>query len=79
MRPAAIEGYLTEEATAAMLDVEIATLRSWSARRKGPPRTVVGRRPLYREEALRKWLLSKERDPEAARQAGRSGRANIAA
>jgi hypothetical protein len=79
MKPAAIEGYLTEEATAAMLDVEIATLRSWSARRKGPPRTVVGRNVLYREAALQKWLLSRERDPEAARQISRSGRAVAAA
>ena len=72
MKPTNIDGYLDEGATAGRLGVSVATLRSWSARRKGPPRTVVGRRPLYREEALRKWLLSKERDPEAARQAARS-------
>jgi hypothetical protein len=73
-----LDGYLNESATAALLGVSVATLRCWSARRKGPPRTVVGRQPIYREQALREWLLAKERDPEATRQAGRSGRNAVA-
>ena len=55
-------GYLTEQQTAARLAVKIQTLRVWASRRKGPPRTVIARRPLYRREALEAWVLAAERD-----------------
>ena len=62
------EGYLNEEQTAARLAVKVQTLRVWASRRKGPPRTVVARRPLYRREALDAWLRAAEHDFEAERQ-----------
>ena len=69
MSTASIDGYLSEGETAARLGVTRSTLRTWAARRRGPPRTVVGRTIFFREEALKGWLLSRERDPEAARKA----------
>ena len=56
------EGYLNEEQTAARLAVKVQTLRVWASRRKGPPRTVIARRPIYRREALEAWLRSREQD-----------------
>ena len=56
------EGYLSEEQTAARLAVKVQTLRVWACNRRGPPRTVIARRPLYRREALEAWLRAKEQD-----------------
>ena len=64
-------GYLTEQQTAARLAVKIQTLRVWASRQKGPPRTVVARRPLYRTEALEDWLRAAERNFEDERQCRR--------
>ena len=38
----------------------VATLRDWAARGKGPPRTLLRRKPFYRIGALREWLLARE-------------------
>src|SRR3954452_18332822 len=65
-------GYLDEAAAAAQLDVKVQTLRKWAVQRKGPPRTKAGKRVLYREEALRAWLVAQETDPAAARRGVRS-------
>jgi hypothetical protein len=54
------EGYLNAEQTAALLAVKVQTLRVWACNRRGPPRTVIARRPLYRREALEAWLRAKE-------------------
>ena len=66
-----LDGYLSESETAEKLGVTISTLRTWACRRRGPARTPVGKRILYRESALADWLKRQEVDPEAARQAGR--------
>jgi len=60
-------GYLTERQTAARLAVKVQTLRVWASRGKGPPRTVVARRPLYRQEAFEAWLQATETDFEGKR------------
>ena len=61
-------GLLDGAANRHRLAVKIQTLRVWASRRKGPPRTVIARRPLYRREALEAWVLAAERDFEAERQ-----------
>jgi hypothetical protein len=61
------ENFLNEIEAAAFLGCTIPTLRSNAARRKGPPRIVVSRKPLYREAALLDWMKRREVDPEAAR------------
>ena len=69
------EGYFNEEETAVRLAVKVQTLRVWASRRKGPPRTVVARRPLYRQEALGAWLQAAERDFDDERRRKESKRA----
>ncbi len=56
------EGYFNEEQTAARLAVKVQTLRVWACNRRGPPRTVIARRALYRREALENWLRAREQD-----------------
>ena len=69
------DGYLNEDETAVRLAVKVQTLRVWASRRKGPPRTVVARRPLYRQEALEAWLRAAERDFDDERRRKESKRA----
>src|SRR5438270_13268968 len=52
--------YLTPEQLAAELGVHKRTLDRWHASRVGPPRLTVGRRPLYRRDAVTDWLRSRE-------------------
>jgi hypothetical protein len=66
--PAAL-GLRPERDAADLLNVKVQTLRKWAVQRKGPPRTKVGKRVFYREEALPAWLVAQERDPAAARAA----------
>ena len=61
-----IDDYLTEDQVAEVLGICIATLRTWAAKRKGPPRVAIGRKTHYSKEALKTWLLSPEKGPEAA-------------
>ncbi len=61
-----IDDYLTEDQVAEVLGMRIATLRTWAAKRKGPPRVAIGRKIHYSKEALKTWLLSRKKDPEAA-------------
>lgn len=56
----AIPGYKTKAETAAFLNKSEATLDRWHRLRVGPVRTLIGRTPFYREEALRAWLLAQE-------------------
>ena len=66
-----IDGYWTEEEAARRLGVAIGTLRTWAARRKGPPRTTFHRKVVYRIDAVLAWLRKQETDPEAARNSDR--------
>lgn len=52
--------YLDREALALALSVHVRTLDRWHVERRGPPRTTVGRRILYRAEAVREWLKANE-------------------
>lgn len=66
MDAAVLEDYFSEEKTAHDLGVTVDTLRNWSVRREGPPRTKVARRVYYRKDAMQQWLLAREQNPEAA-------------
>lgn len=65
--------YISEADLSTALDRPVSTLRTWSARRRGPPRTALGRAILYRVGGLKRWLESQERDYDAERE-GRRGR-----
>ena len=54
--------YITPEELAGELGVCKRTLDRWHASRSGPPRVSVGRRPLYRRDAVAQWLRKREED-----------------
>ena len=58
-------GLLDDYFTPAELGVELKkserTIARWDRLRIGPPKTVIGKKPYYRREAVRKWLLRQER------------------
>jgi hypothetical protein len=65
-------GWLSRAQVAAEIGVSVDTLQRWETRRIGPPCVRIGRKVLYRAEAFREWLISRERGPVAAK-ATRSG------
>lgn len=59
--------FLSEAEAASLLGTKPTTLRVWwSTARKGPPRIKVGRKVIYRREALYEWLRSQEQSGAAA-------------
>ena len=60
--------YMDREQLASELGVNVRTLDRWHLERKGPPRTVVGRRILYRGAAVQDWLRRNEQDQPRAHQ-----------
>jgi RNA polymerase alpha subunit/helix-turn-helix protein len=70
-----LNGYLTPPELAAQLGVCQRTLARWHRDRTGPPRSVVGRRILYRTESVTAWLAKREKNfDEESRTAVRRGR-----
>ena len=70
-----LNGYLTPPELAAELGVCQRTLARWHRDRTGPPRSVVGRKILYRTESVTAWLAKREKNfDEEGRTAGRRGR-----
>jgi predicted DNA-binding transcriptional regulator AlpA len=67
-----LSGWLTRPQVAADVGVSVDTLQRWETRRIGPPSVRIGRKVLYRAEAFREWLVSRERGP-AAGKAQRAG------
>ena len=57
-----LSDYLTPRKVAAELGICEKTLARWHAARRAPPRVTVGRRLLYRREAVSAWLLKREQD-----------------
>ncbi|MFT7086672.1 MAG: hypothetical protein ACJAZX_000085 [Rickettsiales bacterium] len=62
MTNATLENYYTEEEVSKILDKTIATLRADACRRKGAPRTKLGKRILYRIDAFNSWIMKHETD-----------------
>jgi transcriptional regulator with XRE-family HTH domain len=56
-----MQGWLGRQEVAAALGISVDTLARWETRRDGPPCIRVGRKVLYRAEAFRDWLVSRER------------------
>lgn len=52
---------LTVDELSEVLGVSEATLANWRAKKKGPAWVKVGRRVLYRREAVAEWLKRQER------------------
>ena len=57
----------SEEEFAEQIGQSVATLRTWRARRIGPPFVKIGKKVFYSQGA-RDWVLAQERDPAALRQ-----------
>ena len=55
-----LDDYLTPDQLAEELDKSPRTIARWDSLRIGPPKTMVGKRPLYRRDAVREWLLRRE-------------------
>lgn len=62
-----LTGWLNRTDLARELTLSVDTLQRWETRRMGPPCVRVGRKVLYRMEAVRDWLREQE-----ARKAGAS-------
>jgi predicted DNA-binding transcriptional regulator AlpA len=67
--PNLLEDYLDKNELAAALDTSPRTVDRWETARIGPPRTIIGRRVLFRRESVKQWLLQRERGAEDARRA----------
>lgn len=55
-----LDGWLTRKEVAEEIGVSTDTLKRWENRRVGPPSIQLGRKVLYRAEAFREWLMSRE-------------------
>lgn len=53
-------GWLNRTDLARELTLSVDTLQRWETRRMGPPCVRVGRKVLYRMEAVRDWLCEQE-------------------
>ncbi len=58
-----LSDWISREDLALDLGIKVDTLRRWDARRIGPPFAKIGARVMYRREAVRAWLVSREVDP----------------
>ena len=54
------ELFWTRHELAEELRVTTRTLDRWWAERQGPPRTYIGREPVYMKASVRKWLENHE-------------------
>jgi hypothetical protein len=59
-----LDGYLSEEEYARQRGVSIRTCQRDRALRQAPPYTIIGRQVYYRIEAVRAWMLTRERSAE---------------
>jgi hypothetical protein len=56
-----LEGFISEEAYAARRGVSLRTCQRDRQLRQAPPFVVFGRQVLYRTEAVRDWLIAREK------------------
>jgi hypothetical protein len=55
-----LDGWLNRAELAQELALSVDTLQRWETRRIGPPCVRVGRKVLYRKDAVREWLCEQE-------------------
>jgi predicted DNA-binding transcriptional regulator AlpA len=60
--------YIEPGPLASELGVSGRTLHRWYTERNGPPRVQIGRKILYRRQAVREWLRSREEAQPRAKQ-----------
>lgn len=70
--PDFLEGFVTEEAYAARRGVSIRTCQRDRQLRQSPPYVVIGRHVYYRVEAVRDWLIARERSADRSPSARRA-------
>ncbi len=58
-----LHDFLTEDELAKELAVAKKTLHRWNKEGRGPKRTKIGRRVVYRRGSVREWLAGCEGDP----------------
>ncbi len=61
--------YMTRDELAEDLSRCARTLDRWHSLRTGPPRTILGKRVLYRRASVAAWLRSQEETPDSVRAA----------
>ncbi len=61
--------YMSRDELAEDLNRCTRTLDRWHSLRIGPPRTIIGKRVLYRRQAVAEWLRSQEEPPSSSRAA----------
>ena len=71
--PDFLEGFISEEDYAARRGVSLRTCQRDRQLRQSPPYVVIGRQVYYRIEAVRAWLLARERSGERKPVASRVG------
>ena len=57
-----LDDYLTPAELADELHKSERTIARWDGLRIGPPKTVIGKKPYYRREGVRQWLLRQEQE-----------------
>ena len=61
--------YMSRDELAEDLNRCTRTLDRWHSLRIGPPRTIIGKRVLYRRQAVAEWLRFQEEPPPSSRAA----------
>ena len=61
--------YISRDELAEQLDRCPRTLDRWDSLKIGPPRTIIGRRVLYRRQAVAEWLRAQEETPPSSQAA----------
>ena len=57
-----LDGYMTPAETASELGVCVRTIDRWHLLRKGPPRTRVGKKVLYKRSDVSAWISNNQED-----------------
>ena len=57
-----LDDYLSPGQLAEELGKSVRTIARWERLRIGPPKTLIGKKPFYRREGVRQWLLRKEQE-----------------
>jgi hypothetical protein len=69
-----LQGYISEEEYAARRGVSVRTCQRDRQLRQSPPYVLIGRQVFYRVEAIREWLVARERQDDRTPTAPRARR-----